>query len=265
MKSHETRGPARADGTRARALLAGALLASLIPAAAAAYILPPRFVIKKMVEARGKLGILNLAVDERYTVRGGDGGLKTSRAVETISAPSRWRTEIELKSGAYEIVRRGDRVRTGGETATEPLDVLTVLFAAPRGDVDFIVDHLHRLGVDLGARHLSRFAGRIAIVIGANQGDDRSPQLWVDKDRFLPLRFIAPVKIGGKDVVQDTRLLEYGSPATGDWFPRVIEVYRGGELLSRRVAEKVRVNQSIPDDLFEIEPAKAKAKAKSAR
>ena len=56
--------------------------------------------------------------------------------------------------------------------------------------------------------------------------DASSPQLWIYKDTPAPARLIAR---GGADL----RLLQYGTPAAGEWFPRVIELWSSGQLAAR--------------------------------
>lgn len=82
-------------------------------------------------------------------------------------------------------------------------------------------------GVDLttgGA--LARLGDKAAYVLGAGAHDLTRPQLWLYKDTQAPARLIAQ---DGKDL----RLLEYGNPAAADWFPRVIELWEGGQLTAR--------------------------------
>ena len=73
---------------------------------------------------------------------------------------------------------------------------------------------------------LNRFDDRVAYVLGAGSGDRSAPQLWLYKDSYAPARLVAQ---GGTDL----RLLEYGNPAAGEWFPRVIELWTSGQLAAR--------------------------------
>ncbi len=73
---------------------------------------------------------------------------------------------------------------------------------------------------------LSRFDDRATYVLGAGARESSVPQLWLYKDGYAPARLIAQ---GGADL----RLLEYGNPAAGDWFPRVIELWTSGQLSAR--------------------------------
>lgn len=82
-------------------------------------------------------------------------------------------------------------------------------------------------GVDLTAgTGLSRLGDRVAFVLGAPAHDTSRPQLWLYKDTAAPARLIGQ---GGLDL----RLLQYGSPAAADWFPRVLELWNAGQLAAR--------------------------------
>jgi hypothetical protein len=83
------------------------------------------------------------------------------------------------------------------------------------------------VGADVGAgAGLSRLSDRVAYVLGAKPRDATSPQLWLYKDNAAPARLIAQ---GGADL----RLLQYGSPAAAEWFPRAIELWTAGQLAAR--------------------------------
>jgi hypothetical protein len=79
---------------------------------------------------------------------------------------------------------------------------------------------------------LARIGDRAAYVLGAGPGDLTRPQLWIYKDTHAPARLIE----GGLDL----RFLEYGNPAAADWFPRVIELWEGGQLSARFEAVEAR-------------------------
>jgi sialate O-acetylesterase len=81
----------------------------------------------------------------------------------------------------------------------------------------------------------------------------------VDKDTFQPLRLVA--QEGG--TLLDTRLVDWGSPMGGDWFPRAVEVWEKDQLRLRFSVEKVQANPKLAADYAaelkrwkkEVEPA----------
>ena len=100
---------------------------------------------------------------------------------------------------------------------------------------------LARRGVALADASLSRFDGRIAYVIGGRAKDPK-PLFFVEKDAFQPLRLVSSE--GGGALV-DVRLLSWGSPMGGDWFPGAVEVWRGEAALLRFATEKTVANGKL--------------------
>jgi len=97
----------------------------------------------------------------------------------------------------------------------------------PGGDGQVFKAAAQSVGADVAAgAGLSRFGDRVTWVLGAPAHDLSTPQLWLYKDNDAPARLIAQ---GGADL----RLLEYGNPAAGEWFPRVIELWTSGQLAAR--------------------------------
>ena len=76
------------------------------------------------------------------------------------------------------------------------------------------------------ASALTRFGDHIVYVIGAGPRDLTRPQLWLYKDTNAPARLVAQ---GGADL----RLLEYGTPASASYFPRVVELWESGQLAAK--------------------------------
>ena len=85
-------------------------------------------------------------------------------------------------------------------------------------------------GADLTAAvGLDRLSDQVAILMGALPHDLTKPQLWLYKDSFAPARIIAR----RDNKLVDLRLYEYGNPAAGNWFPRILELYEGDKLAAR--------------------------------
>lgn len=82
-------------------------------------------------------------------------------------------------------------------------------------------------GADLtGGSGITRLLDRPVWVLGAGPREAARPQLWLYKESHAPARLIAQ---GGVDL----RLLQYGDPAAAEWFPRVLELWEGGQLSAR--------------------------------
>jgi len=250
--------------------LAAALVLCLAPPAAG-YLLPVQGVLKRMAQRREELALRSLEARGTFALRGEaaraaaaatglalTGPELVAPALVTIKIPGRCRLELtpaELaeserpavvwKQGRIAGARGLDRVPAAAVLA----ETLCVLLGQRAGGAEPdrpYAEALARLGVALGEVHLGRSEGRIAYVLGARPSE-RKPQAWVDKATFQPARLI--YARGGRPLAE-VRLLDFGSPMGGDWFPRAAEVHGAGGLEARFSTEKVVANPKVADSLF---------------
>lgn len=244
-----------------------ALLAVLVSFAAGAYVLPGSSIIRRMVAERDELKLSSLRVEGSLSFSGpavkeagAALGTPTDRpdvqgdGVLSLRIPGRCRFDASVPDGNA----RAAAIQAGGRRRSEGTEVpsMTVLIsqvcpilAAGGGNVqdlkEALQQHLQSLGVETGRTGLARFGGEVAYVIG--EMAEGRPQFWVYKDSFRParLRYTDSAKNDW-----DIRFLDYNSPATGEWLPRTIEVWRGGQRALRFTALKADNRTALPDKLF---------------
>lgn len=244
-----------------------ALLAVLLSFAAGAYVLPGGSILRRMAAERDELKLSSLRVEGSVSFSGpavkeasaalgtptdrpevqGDGTL-------SIRVPGRCRFEVVVPDGNARAasVLSGGRRRAEG-TEVPPMAVLVSqvcpLLAAGGGSVqdvkESLQEYLQSLGVETGRTGLARFGGEVAYVIG--EMAEGRPQFWVYKDSFRPARLRYT---DSANTAWDVRFLDYTSPATGEWMPRTIEVWRGGQRALRFTALKGDNRATLPDKLF---------------
>jgi len=250
--------------------IAAALAAALAAAPALGYLLPVSGILKRLSQRREDLALGSLEVRGTF-IMGGEAGKVASQAtgipllgselsvaaVVSIKMPGRCRLDLAAPD-LSDAERPAVVVRQGRVTGLKGLErsaqaqallrgVCAVLGERPGGaepDRPY-AEELARLGVPLGDVYLGRFGGRVAYVLGARP-QEKKPQAWVDKQTFQPVRVVSAFA----GTLFDVRLLDYGSPVGGDWFPRTVEVHEGGELRARFVTEKVAANPRIADAVF---------------
>ncbi len=242
-------------------------LAAALPAAA--YLLPVQGILKRMGERRAGLALDALSVSGTLSLDSDDaaavpalgslprlGGLVHVPATFHLRIPDRCRLELATlevpeTSRPFVAIRDGRVVSSGGLGEVPAAVALvrstcTLLGTQPAGDASAAyAAALARRGVAIGEVSLGRFDGRIAWVLGG-RAKDAKPLAWVEKEGFQPLRLLSAE--GGP--LQDVRLLGWGSPAGGDWFPRAVEVWSGGRVRVRLHTEKASPNPKLPDLLF---------------
>ena len=243
-------------------VIAGALVAL----SAGAYVLPGSSILRRMVDAREDLKLSTLKADGSVHFYGP--GVKEAGAALGLPAdrpeleadgtlylklPGRCRFEAKAAEGnAVAVVRSGGRQRVEG-TAVPALEdavrqvcaVLAVRGSSSASGREQVEEYLQSLGVAPRTTSLARFGGEVAYVLG-EQGEGK-PQFWVYKEGFRPARVRYK---DAKGTSWDVRFLDYTSPATGEWLPRSIEVWREGQRLTRFTALQGDARVKIADTLF---------------
>jgi beta-xylosidase len=124
-----------------------------------------------------------------------ESGESRERVTEYVSLPGRVRSITgPIEDGNAEIYADGAfRVYEKGRLTREQEYVHGVLhlgFDVYVQGPERTVAEVEALGVDLGRIREAEWKGRPAWVVGAAEGDDTSPQFWVEKDRLLCTRVV---------------------------------------------------------------------------
>jgi hypothetical protein len=218
----------------------------LLVALALAYLMPAFSVLKRVASNRDDLSVSSLKAEGFVAVApvlarqlapalgmGWTSGELTLSATVQVRFPSRCRVDLMPTSGgkAVTVASANGRRRSEGpalpalEVAVDQLCAVLALKSSSDGESRGALErHLASLKVDTRQVSLGRFEGAVVYVLGEKA--DGAARFEVYKDRFLPARVRVPDPGGAWDV----RFIDYTSQATGDWLPRVIEVYRGNEL-----------------------------------
>ncbi len=225
---------------------------------AAAYVLPAPFILKMMADRRERLELKDLTVQLNTEV--GEAGAVVEEYWYLKPPERSRRVRQEEEQTVVELQREGKQAR-GPEGALKlvkgPIaDPLPTLLFPAGADLDQklqrIVAQLKGLGVDTTVSALGRFNGTVCYIIGARSFEADRPQLWLDKETFLPLRLIHFPTHEGKKVRRELRWLEFGSSTTGEFFPRILEVWEAGKRSERAEVEKVEVNTKVPETIFDL-------------
>ncbi len=140
--------------------------------------------------------------------------------------------------------RRG----TAAAIALSEWTYLQYVFVAEKPSKELYQSVLAGLKVNMKETTLARFHGRVAYVIGAKEWERDRPQLWIDKDSFLPLRLFVP---DGRSLV-DIGWFGWGGRLGGDHFPSEIEISRDGKIFEHCESIDINTTTKISDDLFKL-------------
>jgi len=187
-----------------------------------------------------------------YTQSGGE---QKSRWVETLSVPGKLRIDFEPLSSKSGLLILNNRVTTfdNGKRVDSRRSIQAILtltadvYAIP---AEVTMRRLDSLKIDLEKFRTDKLDKKKVYVVGAEDGDLESNQIWIDADRLLLVRLIQQEKRGDRTIVTDTRVGEYRDV---DGYPVAHEFVsmRDGKPYFREQYEDVRVNAQLPEGIFD--------------
>jgi hypothetical protein len=143
------------------------------------------------------------------------------------------------------------RFKDGQPTGPTPfVHLLLVLgFDVYKQPVETTVSILKARSVDLSQIHEEKWQGEDVYVVGAAQGDLKSRQFWVEKQRLLFVRLMEPNEQDATQV-NDTRFRGYKKLA-GGWISERVEFYVGGKNTFNEDYFDVKANVKLDPALFD--------------
>jgi hypothetical protein len=187
-------------------------------------------VLRVMHDRYAKTWYETLIFTQKTTTYNSDGTSKAEIWHEALAAPAKLRIDIGAPSdgNGYLMVDGTLTILKGGkESGTRPLmNMLLVLGfdvyrQVPAATIKIAKDE----GYDLTKFHEETWEGQLVYVVGAEKGDLKSKQFWVDKNRLLFVRLFEPTQADPKKF-QDIRFEDYREMA-GGWVAARVEVLRG--------------------------------------
>jgi hypothetical protein len=122
---------------------------------------------------------------------------------------------------------------------------------------ELLEKRLSLLGVNINISSFGRFQGRTAYVIGAKYPDESAPQIWFDKETFMPFRWI----ITGKtpENPEDFFEIRYRNwqKTNNIWYPMLIEFFHNNNKLREIKAVTVITDPFFEKNIFNIESIKS--------
>ncbi len=195
-----------------------------------------------------------LSFVQNNTLYSASGGVQNTQWLEHLALPGRLRIDYLPLANRSGVLYEGGRVhvfdngkRMQSQSGVNPLLVLGFdVYGQPPARTSHILDSL---GFDLGIIRNGRWQGRPVHIVGAPlEGDSTTNQFWVDAERLLFVRMFQKNAAG--TVVTEYRFDRY---TDFDGAPVAIEVLmlRNGRPFFKEEYTNVRVNQPIPDALFD--------------
>lgn len=184
-----------------------------------------------------------------------DGTTSSETWYEALLLPGRLRLDIGAPNsgnGALFVNDHLYRFKDGKLAADQPYihPLLVLGFDVYMQPVSKTMQQLKDLHFDLSLIHEDSWNGRPVYVVGAKQGDVRTRQFWVDKERLYFVRVIEPSQQNPQSI-QDIRFEDY-KPAEGDgWISEHVVVMADDKLVFEEKYSDVKINPTLNPDLFD--------------
>ena len=191
---------------------------------------------------------------QKSTTYNADGTTKVETWYEAASLPGKLRIDYAPPSDGNGIVfadGNATSMQAGKETSTRPsLNLLLVLgFDVYRQSPEITIDQLKHEGIDVTKFHEELWNGEPVYVVGAEKGDLKSKQFWVEKKRLLFVRLLQPYQ-RGLSKVTDTRFVDYREAGKGMIAARV-EVYRDEKMVFTEDYTEIKIGVKLDAGTFD--------------
>jgi hypothetical protein len=227
------------------------------------YVLPGPQILSLMSDKI--TGFKTLRVDQRVTVV--DAAVSADPVVyhETLNYifPDQFRSDITYQtnrrihvvSHGKTLTVVGETIQAGGRAHYDQYKDLLLFNSAY-----LLQKTLYKHHVDVGITSLGRLENRVVFVIGARYPDDAVSQVWVDQERFVPLRWLN-VQLRGEDS-EDRWDFLYSNwqKVDGAHYPFKIETFHNQQLIRRIEVTKVDAGAVIDKGLFDIPKLRSRYK-----
>ena len=173
---------------------------------------------------------------------------------EYLQLPGKLRIDVgQPKSPDVRLIADNTftRVENNEIKASRPFTHLLLVlgFDVYKQPVDTTIAQLKGQGVDLSKVHSDTWEGKPVFVVGADKGDLKSKQFWIEKERLLFLRLIEPDR-QDRTKTNDTRFSDYRQFSPGFVAARV-DFYMDGQNVFSEVYSDIRVNPKIDPAFFD--------------
>jgi outer membrane lipoprotein-sorting protein len=211
-------------------------------------------ILRAMHDRYAKSWYANLTFTQKSTTYNADGTTKVETWHEALALPAKLRIDIGPPSNGdgYLMVDGTLTIFKGGkESGTRPLvNMLLVLgFDVYGQDPETTANVVKAEGYDLRKVHEETWEGQPVYVVGAEKGDLKSKQFWVEKKRLLFVRLFEPTQADPK-TFQDVRFEDYREMA-GGWVAARVEVYANDKKVFSEEYSDIQSNVKLNSGTFD--------------
>ncbi len=191
---------------------------------------------------------------QKSTTYKADGSSESETWYEAGSFPGKLRIDIGPPSAGNGMVFNNDTLtsfKEGKVAATRPYVhvLLMMAFDVYVQDPATTMKRLKEQGFDLSEIHEDRWNGEAVYVVGAQAGDLKSKQFWIEKKRLLLSRMIEPSDQDSTKI-RDVRLSDFRE-VSGGWVAAKLELYTNGEKVFGEDYAEIEGNPKLDPAMFD--------------
>ena len=211
-------------------------------------------VLRAMHGRYAKTWYETLTFTQKSTTYNADGTSKAETWHEALAAPGKLRIDVGTPSdgnGYLMVDGTLTLVQTGKEAGSRPLvNMLLVLgFDVYRQTPEATIKVAKAEGYDLTKFHEETWEGHPVYVVGAEKGDLKAKQFWVDKNRLLFVRLFEPTQADANKF-QDIRFEDYREMA-GGWVAARVEVHVDDKMVFSEEYTDILCNAKLDPGTFD--------------
>lgn len=233
------------------------LLLAIVSPLSAAKIATGEDLVKEMNKMYAGKWYKTLTFVQKNTAYKPDGTTQNSTWYEAMNAPGKLRIDfdpLDKGNGILFMDNQQHSFRDGKLARSSPLihPLMVLGFDVYLQPVEKTIGQLKELGIDLSVLHEDTWEGKPVYVVGAKQGDLRSPQFWVDKKNLYFVRMMEPA---GKDKtsIQETQFNKYQKVKGGGWVSPEVVVMVDGKRIWMEEYTDVHTGVSLDAKLFDTQ------------
>ncbi len=213
-------------------------------------------VLRAMHQRYEKTWYESATFTQKTTTYKPDGTPESQTWYEAMLVPGKLRIDLgePAKNNGY-VFHDGkiSAVKEGKVVSTRPdINMLLVLgFDVYRQDPETTIKVVKGEGFDLSKLREDTWEGHPVYVVGAEKGDMKSRQFWVDKDTMLFVRELEPAP-GDAAKTLDVRFMNY-QRLEGGWIAARVEVESEGKKVQTEEYSEIKGNVKLAPATFDPE------------
>ena len=218
-----------------------------------AYVLPAEYIMRMLADKISRLKIEDVSIKlesqqgsetvaERFYLKRAERARLLSGADQALIYVENEGQIADMTTGSF---KRSQANRT---------DLLTALLFPTGKNLDErsvrMLEVLSATGIDTSVVALGRASNRPVYIVGARSFEPLKPQVWFDKQTFVPVRSVLYTGTANAGDKVEKRYLDHQKSAAGKWFPSIIETWKNDILVKEQVVVEAKKNQKLPESMF---------------